>query len=486
LLVAVVVGAGAIATAAWLQGVGAWSGGDVLGWAGIAIVTAVAERFPLELHYRNERALYSLSDALWTGCMLLVAPSVLALAVVAGVVAGQAAHRRRPVKIAFNAGQLTVGITAALAVFTACGAPPADTPAGWLAVAAAMATFLAVNTVVVGAIIAVAEQRPFHQVALATTGLLQWLGNVAVGILGALVWTAEPRGLPLILVPLALSHLAYRGWLRTIQERDWMARMGQAAEVIATNGDLGKRITGIERSDAVGRLASSLNDMLARLESSFLRERTFIRESSHELRTPITICRGYLDVLPAEPTPRVLLETVAVVRDELDRITRIVDDMGHLAYTEDPESLRRGEVDLGRFLEDVAGKARPLLDGRLVVERAVPGASLDADVQRLTQALINLIKNARDHTPPSTPIRVRAIDEPAAWRFEVADRGGGLAEEAELHAFEPFYKGAASGGSGLGLAIVSGIARAHGGVAGVDNRRGVGATFWLRIPRCES
>jgi two-component system, OmpR family, sensor kinase len=265
-----------------------------------------------------------------------------------------------------------------------------------------------------------------------------------------------------------------------------MARMGQAAEVIATSGDLGKRITGIERSDAAGRLASSLNDMLARLEASFVRERTFIRESSHELRTPITICRGYLELLPPDPTPRELLETVDVVRDELDRMTRIVDDMCDLAYMEDPASLRRGEVELGHFLGEVAGKARPLLDGRLVVEPADAGASLRADVQRLMQALINLIKNARDHTPAEKPIRLRVVGEPAAWRFEVADEGGGLPTDAERHVFEPFYKGEESGGSGLGLAIVSGIARAHGGAAGVDNRRGSGATFWVRIPRCES
>ena len=478
--------AGAVAAAAWLQDAGAWSAGDVLAWAGIATATAVSERFPLELHYRNERALYSLSDALWTGSMLLVAPSVLALAVVAGVLAGQVLHRRRPVKIAFNAGQLVLGITAALGVFAALGSPPADEPAGWLAVAVAMAAFLAVNTVTVGAIIAVAERRPFRQVALATTGVLQWLGNVAVGILGALVWIAEPRALPLLLVPLGLSHLAYRGWLRTIQERDWMARMGQAAEVIATSGDLGKRITGIERSDAAGRLATSLNDMLARLEGSFVRERTFIRESSHELRTPITICRGYLDVLPPDPTPVRLLETVDVVRDELDRMTRIVDDMCDLAYMEDPASLRRRQVALDRFLGEVAGKARPLLNGRLVIEPADAGASLRADDRRLMQALINLIKNARDHTPAKTPIRLRVVGEPAGWRFEVADEGGGLPTDAERHVFEPFYKGTDSRGSGLGLAIVSGIARAHGGVAGVDNRRGSGATFWVRIPRCES
>jgi len=477
--------AGGVATlAAWLPATRGWSGPDLLAFAGVAAATGVAERFPLELHYRNERAAYSLADAVWTGALLLVRPSVLALAVGAGVLAGQILYRRPPLKISFNVGQFMLGITAAIAVFAALGAPSVtDEPAAWLAAGAAMAAFQLVNTVLVGAIIGLAERRPFRQVALPTTGVLHWLGNVAAGILGAIVWVSEPGGLPVLLVPVGLTYLAYRAWLRTLQERDWMAQMGQAAELIARSSDLSKRITQTGRPDAVGRLAATLNDMLGRLEASFRRERTFIRESSHELRTPITICRGYLDVLSPRPAANELRETVAVVKDELDRMTRIVDDMCDLAYMEDPASLRRGEVPLDQFLGEVAGKARPLLNGRLRLEPVDAPAPLRADVQRLTQALINLIQNARDHTPADTPIALRVVAEPGVWRFEVADQGGGLPDEAERLVFQPFYKGRQSSGSGLGLAIVHGIARAHGGAAGVDNLRGTGATFWVRIPR---
>jgi signal transduction histidine kinase len=483
LLVAGVVGGGIAATIAWGADAASWSSGDLLACAGILVATAVAERLPIELQYRNERDVYSLSDAIWTGSLLIAEPSVLALAVGLGVLTGQLLQRRPPIKVAFNAGQFVLGISVALLVFEALGAPDADDPAGWLAAAVAMAAFQLVNTLVVGAILALAEGRPLADMLMFSTGLLHWAGNVPAGILGALVWTAEPYGLPLLLVPLGLTYLAYRSWLRTAQERDWMAQMGDAANAIARSTDLSKRITGNERPDPVGALAATFNHMLDALEASFRRERTFIRESSHELRTPITICRGHLEVLPPDPAPDELPETVATVLDELDRMTRIVDDMSELAYMEDPASLRSGKVELRRFLPEVASKAGPLVDGRLHVAPVENGLAISADAQRLTQALINLIKNARDHTPAGTAIELRAVGEPGACRFEVSDSGGGLAPEDELSVFQPFYKGEESAGSGLGLSIVWGIARAHGGVAGLENRRGEGATFWIRVPR---
>jgi signal transduction histidine kinase len=368
-------------------------------------------------------------------------------------------------------------------VFALLGSPPADEPAGWIAAAAAMAAFQVVNTLLVGAIIALAERRGLGGVLGISTGVLQWAGSASAGILGAIVWADEPTGLPLLLVPLGLTYLAYRGWLRTVQERDWMAQMGDAADAIARSADLTKRISETDRPDPVGGLAATLNHMLAALEASFDRERTFVRESSHELRTPITICRGHLEVLPPEPAPDELPEAVAMVLGELDRMTRIIDDMAELAFMEDPASLRMGEVEPAAFLAGVASKAAPLLNGRLSVAPAAAAGTIRADGQRLTQALIILIKNARDHTPAGTPVELRVVGEPAVCRFEVADAGGGLAPADERHVFEPFYKGSGSGGSGLGLAIVSGIARAHGGAAGLENRAGQGATFWIRLPR---
>jgi signal transduction histidine kinase len=479
--IAVIVG-GAAAAAGWLAGAGDWGRTDLLAFLAIAAGTVVAERFPLEIHYRSERAVYSLSDALWTGSLLVARPGVLALAVGAGVLAGQTLQRRPALKVAFNAGQLTLGMTAALAVFAALGSPPPDDPWSWPAAALAMGVFQAVNTVLVGIIIALAEQRRFRQVALPATGLLHWAGNLAVGIVGALVWVAQPLALPLLLVPLALTFFAYREWVRTAQERDWMAQMGRAADAIAASGDPSQRITETGGEGPVSRLATTLNRMLSQIDEAFRRERKFIRETSHELRTPITISQGYLEVLPPDASRAEVAETTAIVADELRRMARIVEDMNRLAYLEDPSALRRSDVALDSLVADVGAKAWQLLDGRLEVEPAPAGESLHCDEQRLTQALLNLLKNAGDHTPHVAAVRLRVIREPRAWRFEVADAGRGLAAGLEERIFDPYVRGEDSAGSGLGLAIVASIARAHGGVAGVDNRPGEGATFWVRLP----
>jgi signal transduction histidine kinase len=484
LLVPAVIAAGVATAAGWLTALGGWSAGDALAFLVLLLTTTVSERFPLEVLYRSERAVYTLSDAIWTAALLLAAPSVVALAVAGGVLAGEALVRRPSRKVAFNAAQLLIAMTAALAVFALLGSPPADEPAGWAAAALAMGTFHAVNTVLVGAAIANAEGRPLREMLLAATGFAHWVGNIAAGALAALVWSAEPLGLPLLLIPLALTFLAYRSWLRTVQERDGMAQMGHAADSIATSGDLSNRISETASSDdAVGQLAATLNRMLDRLEASFKREHAFIRETSHELRTPITICRGHLDVLSPEPTAEELAETNAIVFDELDRMARIVEDMCDIAFMEDPSSLRCAEVELEQFVEDLEAKAMPLVDGRLRVDARQARGPVLADGQRLTQALVNLLKNAREHTPADTPIdlRVRAVD--GSWRFEVTDAGGGLPADLATRAFQPFFKGERSDGCGLGLAIVAGIAKAHGGAAGLDNRPGDGATFWLEIPR---
>jgi signal transduction histidine kinase len=110
-------------------------------------------------------------------------------------------------------------------------------------------------------------------------------------------------------------------------------------------------------------------------------------------------------------------------------------------------------------------------------------ATVRADPQRMTQALLNLLQNAATHARGDGPVRLRVHAEPVGWRFEVADGGGGLPPGEEQFVFEPFRTGSSpTGRTGLGLSIVRGIARAHGGESGVINRPGRGATFWIRIP----
>jgi len=146
--------------------------------------------------------------------------------------------------------------------------------------------------------------------------------------------------------------------------------------------------------------------------------------------------------------------------------------------------LTMASLPLGGFLDSIVAMAEPILGGRLDVAPGPAGATLRADPQRLTQALLNLLQNAARHARGEGPVRLRVRAEPTGWRFDVADQGGGLPPGEERLIFEPFRTGStATGRTGLGLAIVRGIARAHGGDCGVLNRPSRGATFWIRIPR---
>jgi signal transduction histidine kinase len=209
----------------------------------------------------------------------------------------------------------------------------------------------------------------------------------------------------------------------------------------------------------------------------------FLSAVSHELRTPITICRGHLEVLQEGADAQEVRAVKEMVVDELALMGRLVEDLASLARADDRALLKVESLPLDRFLSGMTVKAQAILGERVRVDCGTGDAMLRADPQRLAQALVNLVQNAADHAKGDGPVCLRVRAGPSCWRFEVADGGGGLPPGGEQVVFEPFSTGSSPGGMGLGLSIVRGIARAHGGEAGVVNRPGRGATFWIRIPR---
>jgi signal transduction histidine kinase len=208
----------------------------------------------------------------------------------------------------------------------------------------------------------------------------------------------------------------------------------------------------------------------------------FLSSASHELRTPITISRGHLQVLQPNATLSEHRAAIAVVLEELDRMRRIVEDMTALLRRDDVDFLHRQDVDLSELVQSVAAKAEPVLRRPVHVAESPPAVAR-VDPQRVTQVLLNLLDNASAHTPQGSPVEVRVRDRDSCWALEVEDRGGGLTPGSEDAVFQAFHKRPQSRGSGLGLTIVKGIAEAHGGAAGVTNRPGQGATFWMQVPR---
>jgi signal transduction histidine kinase len=253
-----------------------------------------------------------------------------------------------------------------------------------------------------------------------------------------------------------------------------------------TETDLSRRIR-VTGRDEIAELGHTFNDMLDRLERAFAGQKAFVSDAGHELRTPITIIRGHLELLGDDPDER--RETVEIVTDELDRMTRFVDDLLLLAKAEQHDFLHVGDVDLDVLTDELMAKAVTLADRDWRLDARGHGR-LVGDRQRLTQAVMQLAANAAQHTEPGDRIALGSAVENGDVRLWVADSGPGVPPGEEQRIFERFARAAdsrrRSEGAGLGLAIVRAIAESHGGRVELHNGDGPpsrpGATFTVIVP----
>ena len=246
--------------------------------------------------------------------------------------------------------------------------------------------------------------------------------------------------------------------------------------------DLARRID-VEGDDEIAELASTFNAMLDRLEESFATQQAFVDDAGHELRTPITIVRGHLELLGDDPEER--RETVALVTDELDRMSRIVDDLLLLAKLQQPGLLRTDAVAVEPFTTELFAKAKTFGERHWALEQTA-AITVVADRQRLTQAVLNLARNAVEHAGPDAAITLGSTASNGEVRFWVADTGPGVPVVDRSVIFERFARGGdrrrRSEGAGLGLSIVRAVAEAHAGSIELESRPGHGARFTLTIP----
>jgi two-component system, OmpR family, sensor kinase len=281
-------------------------------------------------------------------------------------------------------------------------------------------------------------------------------------------------GLGMLLVGSVLAWLLADRVLRPV------TNVTEAARSIS-GGDLSRRIPDAGH-DEIGVLTQTFNDMLARLETAFANQQRFVNDAGHELRTPITIVRGHLELLEDDPQERA--ETLALVMDELDRMSRIVDDLLTLAKWEQPDFLRPAAFELGAFADDVLAKASAIGPRDWQLD-AVTDATVVADRQRVTQALMQLAQNAVQHTEEGDEIGLGVFAGNGEMRFWVRDTGPGIPFEEQAHVFDRFYRAGGerrSEGAGLGLSIVQAIAGAHGGRIELASVPGSGATFTIILP----
>jgi signal transduction histidine kinase len=257
----------------------------------------------------------------------------------------------------------------------------------------------------------------------------------------------------------ALTHTA-----RSISETDLSARIPERGQ------------------DEVAQLAATFNEMLDRLERAFDAQRRFAHDAGHELKTPLTIVRGHLELLEDDRAERE--RTLALVLDELDRMARIVEDLLLLANRDARDFLALGTVDVGMLTDELVAKANALSSRDWVVEERGRGVIV-ADRQRLTQAVMQLAQNATRHTEPGVPLTIGSSVDGGEASLWVRDAGPGIALDEQATIFERFARGARSRrqeGAGLGLAIVRAIAEAHHGRVELESAPGLGSRFTIVVP----
>ncbi|HET6793731.1 MAG TPA: HAMP domain-containing sensor histidine kinase [Acidimicrobiales bacterium] len=316
------------------------------------------------------------------------------------------------------------------------------------------------------------------------------------GTLRHLLWTELAVTGAALLVAGAVGLWTVRVGLRPLRAVE------ETAERIA-DGRLDERVPVDRPRTEVGRLATTFNVMLGRIQAAFAQRdsteaalrrneeqlRRFVADASHELRTPLAAVSAYAELFDrgASGRPADLPRVIAGIRGETARMSTLVEDLLLLARLDEgvPLDLRPVElVGLGAEAVEAANLVGPSWPVRLVAAEPV---EVVADPVRCRQVLDNLLANVRAHTPPGTSTEVRVRSEDGTAVLEVADDGPGLSDEEAGRVFERFYRAdpsrsRQSGGAGLGLSIVAAITAAHGGTVSVAGRPGGGAVFSVRLP----
>ncbi len=293
-----------------------------------------------------------------------------------------------------------------------------------------------------------------------------------------------------IAYPATLAVASFGGIFLAGRALSPIDRVTQQARRISAE-DLSERLDLQLPDDEVGRLARTFDEMIARLDEAFRRQRQFTADASHELRTPLTAMKGQIEVaLSRQRDAAAYQQVLQAVNEDVERMIRLVGSLLTLARADAGQlPLASESIDVGDLVRAAVEQVRPLAEERGVALTSEPGpaVAVRADEDLLLQLLLNLLDNAIKYTKAGGAAT-------AGWRsagqqieLRVRDTGAGIAAEDLPHVFDRFYRvdkarSRAEGGAGLGLAISRWIAEAHGGSISVESAPGAGTTFTVRLP----
>ena len=340
-------------------------------------------------------------------------------------------------------------------------------------------------------------EAPGSDFRVATTVLPSSLGSVIVAqSLSEFDKTTQRIGVVFLIIGgLVLLFIAFASRQVIKIGMKPLTKIEATAEKIAA-GDLSARLENFEPDTEVGRLSTSLNQMLSRIEESFTARtetenklRRFVADASHELRTPLTSIRGFAELhrQGAVPEGEKTKELISRIEKESIRMGSLVEDLLMLARMDQSRKIVMEDVDLSTLVKEAVSSAQAAGPEHPITSDVAHDVHTKGDADKIYQVVTNLLANARAHTPAGTAIHVATYSDDKGTYVTVADNGPGLTAENQQHIFERFYRvdtsrqRSSSDGSGLGLSIVDEVMKAHGGEVSVASEPGNGATFTLHF-----
>ena len=293
-------------------------------------------------------------------------------------------------------------------------------------------------------------------------------------------------------VPLVLLFASMGGYFLARKSLLPIVSMNRQTQRISAE-NLSARLDVANSRDELGGLALTINELLGRLERAFKEQRRFIADASHELRTPLAVLRAETEVVLT--TTRTIAEyedSLSLIKDEAERLSRIVEDLFILARlpTDAPTTLMKEPLSLEEAIRACSRAAQVLATRkgvRLKTQNDSRSLVLNGDEELIKRMILNLLDNAIKYTPKGGEISVTLARQNGDAHIVVSDTGIGIPQADQLHVFDRFYRvdkarSRELGGAGLGLSIVRWIVEVHGGKISIDSELGRGSKFIVELP----